>query len=207
MSIPIHVHVLHAEPIVNTGLCALLQSQPGILVSNHMRAPQQCWAADVLVADYHGGMEIAGQFRSTNRGKPPSLLIVTTYAKQWDLKLALDRGVQGYLLQSCGVDDLADAVRAVHQGRRYLSSELYGHIERNLSFQPLTARESDVLNLLAQGLSNKAIARALKLGEGTVKSYMKGVLSKMGAAARTEALMIANERGLIRRQALALSRC
>ena len=207
MSIPIHVHVLHAEPIVNTGLCALLQGLDGIHVSSDMWAPRRRWAADVLVADYHGGMDIAEQFRCTSHPGQPPLLIVTTYAKQWDLKLALDKGVKGYLLQSCGLADLANAVRALHQGRRYLSEALYSHIERNLRFQQLTARESDVLHLLAQGLSNKAIARTLQLGEGTVKSYMKGLMSKMGATARTEALMIADERGLIRRQALAPSRC
>lgn len=197
MTAPVHVHLQHAEPILHAGLAALLRGRDGIRLTEHAASPQEQWAADVLLADYQHGLIVAKRLRHSAHGKRQAVLLVTSFAKQWDLTQALDLGVQGYLLQGCSADDLAKAVHAVHQGISCLSDGLYRHVERQHQALPLTARESDVLDLLAQGLSNKAIARALKLGEGTVKTYMKAVMGKLGAKARTEAVAIAHERGLI----------
>jgi DNA-binding NarL/FixJ family response regulator len=94
-------------------------------------------------------------------------------------------------------EDLFACIRAVNSGKTYVppgvAAKLAGHLIR----EELTARELEVLALIAKGEANKRIARELSLSEGTVKSHVKNILGKLDAASRTEAVAIAHKRGLI----------
>ncbi|MEW6763088.1 MAG: response regulator transcription factor [Pseudomonadota bacterium] len=190
------VHIMHADPIMTVGIHAVLADQPGLRVTNHLRQPEAQRVARVLVTDYDNGVALARQAGAASQA--PGVLVVTQFDKEWEVRLAMDAGVAGYLPQSCGPDELAHAVDLLVRGQRYLSESMTRSVADSLTREALTGRETDVLQLLAQGCCNKSIARKLGIGVGTVKTHVKGVMSKLDATARTHAVVVATQRGLIR---------
>ncbi|MFC0253118.1 response regulator transcription factor [Massilia consociata] len=194
--IPSAVHIMHADPIVTIGLHAVLAEHPGLRVTTHLRHPEAQRAARVLVTDYDTGVALARQ--PAGLGQLPGVLVVTSFDKEWEVRLAMDAGVAGYLPQSCAPDELSHAVGLLARGQRYLSESMTRSVADSLTREALTGRETDVLQLLAQGCCNKSIARKLGIGVGTVKTHVKGVMNKLDATARTHAVVVATQRGLIR---------
>lgn len=190
------VHIMHADPIMTVGIHAVLANQPGLRVTTHLRQPEAQRVARVLVTDYDNGVALARQ--ASAAGQSPWVLVVTQFDKEWEVRLAMDAGVAGYLPQSCGPDELTHAVDLLVRGQRYLSESMTRSVADSLTREALTGRETDVLQLLAQGCCNKSIARKLGIGVGTVKTHVKGVMSKLDATARTHAVVVATQRGLIR---------
>ncbi|WP_273162390.1 LuxR C-terminal-related transcriptional regulator [Massilia timonae] len=196
-TIPSAVHIIHTDPVMTAGLHAILADRQEWRVSTHPSQPEARQAARVLVADYDTGLALARQPEHAGLRRP-SVLIVTQLDKEWEVRLAMDAGVHGYVLQSCSQDELLEAVASLAQGQRYLSESVTRSVADSLSRETLTGRETDVLQLLAEGCCNKSIARRLGIGVGTVKTHVKGVMSKLDATARTHAVVVATQRGLIR---------
>lgn len=196
-TIPSAVHILHTDPVMTAGLHAILADRQEWRVSTHLSQPEARQVARVLVADYDTGLALARQPEHAGLRRP-SVLIVTQLDKEWEVRLAMDAGVHGYVLQSCSQDELLKAVASLAQGQRYLSESVTRRVADSLSRETLTGRETDVLQLLAEGCCNKSIARRLGIGVGTVKTHVKGVMSKLDATARTHAVVVATQRGLIR---------
>jgi len=196
-TIPSAVHIIHTDPVMTAGLHAILADRQEWRVSTHPSQPEARQVARVLVADYDTGLALARQPEHAGLRRP-SVLIVTQLDKEWEVRLALDAGVHGYVLQSCSQDELLEAVASLAQGQRYLSESVTRSVADSLSRETLTGRETDVLQLLAEGCCNKSIARRLGIGVGTVKTHVKGVMSKLDATARTHAVVVATQRGLIR---------
>lgn len=182
------VALAHQDAIVRAGLGALLRTCATISV--------QEIGIQVVVADYCDGLQRAQQ----SAGKPgaAAILVVTQREREWDVRSALAAGVQGYVLQSCSADQLKMAVELLACGQRYVSPELNRYVADKSARSSLTGRETDVLQLLAQGYCNKTIARELGIGVGTVKTHVKGVFDKLGATARTHAVALATQRGMVR---------
>ncbi|OIJ41546.1 LuxR C-terminal-related transcriptional regulator [Massilia timonae] len=200
-TIPSAVHIIHTDPVMTAGLHAILAGRQEWRVSTHLSThlsqPEARQVARVLVADYDTGLALARRPEHAGLGRP-SILIVTQLDKEWEVRLAMDAGVQGYVLQSCSQGELLEAVASLVQGQRYLSESVTRSVAASLSRETLTGRETDVLQLLAEGCCNKSIARRLGIGVGTVKTHVKGVMSKLDATARTHAVVVATQRGLIR---------
>lgn len=196
-TIPSAVHIIHTDPVMTAGLQAILANRPELRVSTHMTQPEARQVARVLVADYDAGLALARQPEHAG-ARRPGILIVTQLDKEWEVRIAMDAGVHGYVLQSCSSDELLKAVASLAAGQRYLSESVTRSVADSLSRENLTGRETDVLQLLAEGCCNKSIARKLGIGVGTVKTHVKGVMSKLDATARTHAVVVATQRGLIR---------
>jgi DNA-binding NarL/FixJ family response regulator len=125
------------------------------------------------------------------------IIALTTWAGDADIHRALELGASGYLLKDSAAEEVAEAIRRVHAGRRAIPSEV---AQRLAAFTPrmdLTERELEVLGHLARGLSNKAIARALGRTEATVKVHVLHILQKLNASDRTEAVTVGLQRGII----------
>ena len=191
------VHIMHADPVMTVGLHAILAELPELRVTTSLRQPEGQRVARVLVADYDTGVALARR-PMPEALRHPAVLIVTQLDKEWEVRIAMDAGVHGYVLQSCNPDEVQKAVAALAQGQRYLTESVTRSVADSLSRETLTGRETDVLQLLAQGCCNKSIARKLGIGVGTVKTHVKGVKSKLDATARTHAVVVATQRGLIR---------
>jgi len=182
---PIRVLIRHADPLIAVGAAAALAGQPGLSVTDT--------GADVLLADYDGALAWLDQSSSARTG----VLVLSWRDGECEIRHALQRGVRGYLLGSCGLDELVAAVRNVGSGRRYLCAGAAQRLAQSLMRTPLTPRETEVLRLMALGLPNKRIASRLAIALGTVKAHIQAILAKLEARSRTEATAIAEQRGLL----------
>ncbi len=126
-----------------------------------------------------------------------SILMLTAYDGDADIRRALGAGVKGYVLKSSTGEDLIPALRAVFAGERWVPAEIATRLAALKTFEELTAREVEVLQHLAQGMANKQIADALHITEYTVKDHLKSILAKLRVADRTEAVTVALRRGII----------
>jgi two-component system NarL family response regulator len=200
----IHVQIAHADPIVNAGLAALLGAHDDMQITSGdgdadaAAGASKHASADVIILDHRSGLEHMRRAASAHHGEAqPKVLIVTQLEREWEVRTAMMAGVHGYLLQNSDVEQLLIAVRTLSRGLRYLSADLSRCVADSFTRIGLTSRETDVLQLLAQGQCNKSIARELGIGVGTVKTHVKGLFDKLGATARTHAVVLATRRGLV----------
>lgn len=124
-------------------------------------------------------------------------MAVTQIRSEWDVRAAMNAGVDGYVLQGCPLEELIHGVRMLAQGSRYLCPAVVHLIADSLTREALTSRETDVLGLLAQGASNKLIAHQLGIAVGTVKAHMRSIMDKLDATTRAHVVTVACRRGLV----------
>lgn len=202
------VLVVHRIPLVSAGLVATLRHQSVVDVEVMELDPRERsmlgWlrrhSTDVIVADYEDGLNAAAQIRNDPTiycAGTPHVLIVTRQDHECEIRHALERGVHGYLLLACRLEEVIVAVEAVRRGVRHLGPLAAQRLAESLTREPLTTREMDVLRILAAGDCNKAIGKKLNIAVGTVKSHVKSVLGKLDAVNRTEAAVVARQRGLL----------
>jgi DNA-binding NarL/FixJ family response regulator len=190
----VQVHIMHADPVLRAGIAAILAHREDMRLSLPEAPSYSSSGVAVIVTDHQGGIDLCRQRRHASS---PRVLVLTQHDKEGAVRQALDAGVHGYLLQSCAPDELVKAVCALRDGQRYLSETVARCVADSVGRSELTVRETDVLKLLGKGYCNKTIARELGIAPGTVKTYVKGVLGKLNATARTHAVVLASERGLI----------
>ena len=189
------VHIMHPDHVVATGLQGILADHGEFRVTRHEQEPEAAQAAHLIIADHATGTALARQ-RERGAGRA-FVLVVTPLDREAEVRAALDSGVHGYVLLSAGSEEIHEAVRATSQGQRYLSVPVMHKIADSFTREPLTGRENDVLHLLAEGCCNKLIARRLNIGVGTVKTHVKSLMLKLEVHARTQAVVVATERGLV----------
>lgn len=198
----IQVHLTHACPIMRAGWHAILSTQSDFTISATPQRLPLGREACVIVTDYAGGMRATRDIWPRHPAQPTRVLVLvlTTYDKEWEVRHAMDSGVHGYLLQGCDGTEVIASIRMLSQGNSYLSEPANRSVADSLRRLMLTPRETEVLPVLARGSSDKLIARELGITIGTVKSHMKQVLHKLGASARTQAVVVAMQRGLFQDQ-------
>jgi DNA-binding NarL/FixJ family response regulator len=125
------------------------------------------------------------------------IVVLTTYAGDVQVVRALKAGARGYLLKGNVHTDLLATIRAVHAGQKRIPPEVAAELAMHTTEDQLTARELEVLKLIAQGNANKEIAAQLSVREDTVKSHVGNILDKLGANDRTHAVTIGLKRGII----------
>jgi two-component system, NarL family, response regulator DesR len=197
----IRVAIAEDQGMVLGALAALLEIEGDILVVARAHDGEQALEAvlahkpDVFLTDIEmpkmTGLEVAAELKRRRTGT--RVVILTTFARSGYLRRALEAGASGYLLKDRPAEELADAVRRVHQGLRVIDPELATEAWGELD--PLTDRERQVLRLAGEGKASGDIADELKLSEGTVRNYLSEAISKLGAANRVEAARIARTKG------------
>jgi len=125
------------------------------------------------------------------------IVVLTTYAGDVQVLRALKAGARGYMLKGDVHTDLLETIRAVHAGRKRVPPEVAAELAMHTSEDQLTARELEILKLIAKGNANKEIAAQLSVREDTVKSHVGNILEKLGANDRTHAVTIGIKRGII----------
>lgn len=192
----IPVIISHRMPLASAGLEAALRTQFGFeIVSPGEGGVPGCdgtFRRSVLIADGETGVHVASSIRFGAR-----VLIVTQDESEASVRCALESGVRGYLLLTSGLDVVLEAIRRIHGGGTVIDPLVAVKVVEGLAREALTDRELDVLGLLTLGLGDKAIARSLDIKLGTVKVHMKAVRKKLDATTRTEAVVIAQPRGLV----------
>ncbi len=191
--------ISHVNPLVAAGLAAALQSQRDVDVIGSCTAGSLLEAVEsmpprsIVVADFDAAMTLLSQ-SDLRRYR---VLIVTDTDSELAIRRAVELGAAGYLPLTCTVEAVMRAVRCLHGGGTMIDPVFISRIAASLASPSLTNRELEVLQLMTEGLSNKAIAIRLKRSVGTAKSHVKAILAKLDATTRVEAVAIAQRRGLI----------
>lgn len=129
--------------------------------------------------------------------KSARIIVLTTYDSDEDIYRGLQAGAKGYLLKETEPDELLSAIRAIYRGQQYIPPNVGAKLVQRMSNPVLSERELAVLRSMAQGMSNADIATALSIGEGTVKSHVNRILSKLDVNDRTQAVIVAIKRGIV----------
>lgn len=204
----VSVLVVDDHPVVRGGLRAALTSDPRITVLGEAGTGEDgvdqaaTLRPDVVLMDLQLGTGIDGAEATTRIRRltePPRVLVLTTYDRDADILPAIAAGATGYLLKDASPEELLRAVHETAAGRTVLAPSVASRlVERSGTPQPaLTARETEIVEMVAQGRSNQAIGRALFITEATVKSHLVQVFTKLQADNRTTAVATARRRGII----------
>ena len=212
MTAKIRILVVDDHPVVRDGLVTILGTQTDFAVVGQADSGQEAIERimadrpDVVLLDLEmpemDGVAVLTHLRTheiTARA-----IVFTAFDTDERILEAVQAGAQGYLLKGAERQELFNAIRVVHAGGSLLQPVIASKLLQQMSeakqpapLDPLTPRELEVLNLLAQGQQNKEIALALVISERTVKYHVSSIMGKLGAGNRTEAVAIAAQRGLI----------
>lgn len=204
-AIPIRVLAVDDHPLIREGIAALIANQHDM----------------ELVAEASSGMEAVEKFRATHpdvtlmdlqmpamsgidaitaiRAEHPSarIVVLTTYEGDALAERALKAGAQAYVLKGLIGRDLMETIRVVHAGSKRINLDVAVQLASHAGETGLSAREIQVLSLIAAGQSNKIIAAQLFISEATAKGHVRNILAKLGANDRTHAVTLALRRGII----------
>jgi DNA-binding NarL/FixJ family response regulator len=202
---PIRILTVDDHPLLREGIASLVGTEPDLAIIAEASSGREAidqfrkhrpdiTLMDLSMADMNG-IEAITQILAEFSGA--KIIVLTTYSGDAQVFRALKAGAQGYLLKGSLRKELLETIRAVHAGKRRISPEVASQVAEYATDDALTAREVDVLRLIAQGNANKVVADRLSITEDTVKAHVRSILSKLAANDRTHAVTIAIKRGII----------
>lgn len=202
---PIRVFVVEDHPVVRLGLRTMLESDQNIVVvglASSGREALNCVPGcrpNVVLMDLRMPEMDGIQTISALRAADPALRIVvlTNYHSDDEVYRALQAGARAYLLKSSSLEEVLHAIRAVHAGEVRIPANIAGQLAECAGRVPISARELQVLELVARGLTNREIGELLRISDKTVRNHVINCLDKLSAKDRTEAIAVAIQRGLI----------
>jgi len=205
---PIRVMIVDDHAVVRAGVVAILARHPDVAVVAEASSGDEALLQfrahrpDVTLVDLTmPGMDGVATIRAIRAEFPDGRFVVLTVrGGDEDIHRALEAGAQAYLLKTASDAELVATIRAAHAGLRRLSREAADRLREYPMASDLTPRELEVLRLLARGLTNKEIGKALGVSEKTAKWFVKNILEKLGANDRTQAVTTAFERGILHYQ-------
>ena len=154
---------------------------------------------DVVIMDLRmpgmDGIETIKSLRQEFAGA--KILVLSTYGSEEDIYRAVQAGASGYLLKDMPLKRIVEAIRTIHSGLSYFPEEISSRIANRLNRPVLTAREVDVLQMVAKGKSNREIGDELGIVEGTVKAHITNIFAKLHAVDRTQAVTNAIKQGVL----------
>jgi DNA-binding NarL/FixJ family response regulator len=201
----IRILVADDHPYVRDGIVSLVATEKDMQVvaqagdGAEAIALAQKHHPDILLLDLRmpqiDGLGVIAQVHSL--GLACRVVVLTTYESEQDVHLALKGGARGYLLKDTPRPVLLDAIRRVHRGETSIPPRIGQKLVENMNRPMLSSRELDIIRLVAEGKTNKAIGDQLGITEGTVKTHVKSLLFKLKVPGRTAAVREAVHRGLV----------
>jgi two-component system NarL family response regulator len=201
----IRILIVEDHFMVRVGLAAIVNSQADLVVVAEAKSGTEAveqfrrHQPDVTLMDLRiPGMDgikaisaILGEFAQAK------IIVISTYGGDEDIFRAMQAGARGYFLKHVDGQELLDAVRAVHAGEHRVPPEIAARLAERAARAELSPRELQVLELMARGLSNRAIAAQLEISDGTVRVHVSHLLAKLGCNKRAQAVSEAFQRGFI----------
>jgi len=205
---PVTVLIADDHPVVREGLRGMLAAEPGLSVVGEAGSGEEAVVMarvhrpDVVLMDLRmpggDGVQATSGILATAPGT--RVVVLTTYDTDADIVRAVEAGAAGYLLKDTPRQDLVAAIRAAARGETVLAPAVAGRLVSQLrrpAAEPLSARETEVLTLVARGSTNAEIGRALYISEATVKTHLLRAFGKLGVSDRTAAVTTAIELGML----------
>ena len=201
----IRIMVVDDHFVVRMGLVGSINIEPDMTVEVEASTGQQAIAnfrqyrPDIVLMDLKlpgmGGVEATGTI--CKEFPDASIIMLSTHDGEEDIYRSLQAGARTYLLKTAAREELIDTIRTVHAGKRCISPAIGARLAERMTHAELTARELDVLKLIANGKSNKEIGSALQIAEVTVKLHVGHILAKLKVNDRTQAATTALQRGIL----------
>ena len=202
---PIRIMIVEDHAVVRQGLAALLRTVPDFSIVAEAADGREAielyrrHQPDITLMDLRlpqmNGVEAIGRIRIDF--PQARIIVLTTFDGDEDIYRALQAGARGYLLKGMTGEELMEAIRGVYAGKSRIPSPVAERLAERMSAPALTARETEVLQLIVGGNSNKEIAAALFISEATVKTHINSLLNKLGVTDRTQAATTALQRGIV----------
>jgi DNA-binding NarL/FixJ family response regulator len=193
------------HPLLREGIGSLINTQPDMAIVATASSGKEAIEVfrgvrpDVTLMDLRlpdlGGLDVMMAIRS--EFPDARVIVLTTFERDVEIQRALKAGARGYLLKSMPPQQMIDAIRQVHAGKKYVPPEIAAGLAEHLADETLTEREVEVLRHVAKGNRNRDIADRLFIAEETVKVHLKHIMGKLGATDRTQSVTIAARRGII----------
>ncbi len=202
----IRIFIVDDHHVVRMGLQSMLRHQHDIQVVGTAASGAEALEAlvdlevDVLLTDLRmPGMGGDDLLLETRKLKPQlRSVVLTNYHSDEDVFKAIKAGAMAFVLKTATMAEVLDAIRSVHAGKRWIPAHIADQLAQRLARNPISARENEVLQLLARGLRNREIGEKLFISENTVRNHVISLLEKLGTTHRTEGIAIALQQGLVR---------
>jgi two-component system, NarL family, response regulator len=202
---PIRVLIVDDHPVVRAGLTSLLRKVSGLKVVGAAHNGEVALdlisssMIDVVLLDLRmpkiGGIDFLALLHRVQ--SPPAVLILSSYAYEEEIYLALKAGARGYISKDASRAQIVEAINAVSAGGKYFSAEIEGRLLERESRSSLSTRETEILEMVAKGLTNKEIARVLQISQYTVRNHINHISAKLEVGDRTEAVAVALHQGIL----------
>lgn len=201
----IRILIVDDHPVVRAGLTSMLATQPGLEVIGSASCGEEALemlhvqSADLILLDLRmPGMNGIDTLLALKRtGSTAHTIVLTSFETDEDIYRAVQAGAEGYLLKNTSLREMVEAIRAVNAGRRYIPRPIASRLAERMMRSNLTARELEILRMLAKGLTNKQVGSALGISDNTVRNHVNSIIEKLEVSDRTEAATTAIQRGII----------
>jgi DNA-binding NarL/FixJ family response regulator len=202
---PTRILIVDDHPVVCAGLTSMLSVHSDLEVGASVASGERALELvrrdrfDVMLLDLRmpgmDGLAVLQQLKTIK--DPPRVIVLTSFEKEEDIYRAIRTGAQGYLLKDTTESEMVAAILEVAAGKRYLPREIAARLANRMLREDLTSRELQVLELLAQGSTNKQIAHVLDISDNTVRCHVNNIMEKLQVSDRTEAVANALKRGVL----------
>lgn len=202
---PIRVLIVDDHPVVRAGLTSLLRKDTGLKVVGAAHNGEVALdlirhaLVDVLLLDLRmpkiSGIDFLSMLREI--ADPPAVLILSSYAYDEEIYRAVKAGARGYISKDATGAQIVEAINTVSAGGKYFSGEIAERLAERESHSSLSSRETEILEMVSKGLTNKEIAHVLQISQYTVRNHINRISAKLEVGDRTEAVTVALQQGIL----------
>src|SRR5215475_11899303 len=201
----IRILIVDDHPVVQAGLSSMLATHEEVEVIGSASSGDEALVMvqqdmpDILLLDLRmPGMNGIDTLHALKEMKASArVIILTSFETDENIYRAVQAGAQGYLLKDTSQHQMLEAIATVQLGKRYIPNQIAARLAERMLRSNLTARESEILEMLAKGLTNKQIGSALTISENTVRNHVNSIMEKLEVSDRTEAVAVAIQQGII----------